>query len=67
MLPVLDALEARALRWGIVTNKATLYTLPVVEGLALGPQLRWQLLGRRKLSAAAAFAINAGYPVWSAL
>ena len=35
MLPVLDALETRALRWGIVTNKATLYALPVVEGLAL--------------------------------
>lgn len=35
MLPVLDALDARALRWGIVTNKATLYTQPVVEGLAL--------------------------------
>jgi N-acetyl-D-muramate 6-phosphate phosphatase len=34
-LPVLDALETRALRWGIVTNKATLYALPVVEGLAL--------------------------------
>ena len=35
MHPVLEALEARALRWGIVTNKATLYTMPVVEGLAL--------------------------------
>jgi N-acetyl-D-muramate 6-phosphate phosphatase len=35
MLPVLDALDARALRWGIVTNKATVYTLPVVEGLGL--------------------------------
>ena len=35
ILPLLDALEARALRWGIVTNKATLYTLPVVSGLAL--------------------------------
>lgn len=35
MLPLLDALDARALRWGIVTNKATLYTLPVVAGLAL--------------------------------
>ena len=35
MLPVLEALDARALRWGIVTNKATLYTLPVVSGLAL--------------------------------
>ncbi len=35
MLPVLAALEARALRWGIVTNKATLYTKPVVEGLGL--------------------------------
>ena len=35
MLPVLEALDARALRWGIVTNKATVYTLPVVEGLGL--------------------------------
>lgn len=35
MLPLLDALDARALRWGIVTNKATLYTLPVVAGLDL--------------------------------
>ena len=35
MLPVLDALDARALRWGIVTNKATRFTLPVVAGLGL--------------------------------
>jgi len=35
MLPVLAALESQARPWGIVTNKATLYTLPVVEGLAL--------------------------------
>ena len=35
MAPVLDALESRSLRWGIVTNKATRYTQAVVEGLAL--------------------------------
>jgi N-acetyl-D-muramate 6-phosphate phosphatase len=35
MLPLLDALDACALRWGIVTNKATLYTLPVIAGLDL--------------------------------
>ena len=35
MLPVLAALDARPLRWGIVTNKASRYTLPLAEGLGL--------------------------------
>ena len=35
MLPVLAALDAQGLRWGIVTNKATRYTVPVVRGLGL--------------------------------
>jgi len=36
MLPVLAALDAHPLRWGIVTNKAARYTTPVVDGLGLG-------------------------------
>ncbi len=35
MLPVLAALEAHPLRWGIVTNKASRFTTPVVRGLGL--------------------------------
>ena len=35
MLPVLAALDARPLRWGIVTNKASRYAEPVVRGLGL--------------------------------
>lgn len=35
MHEVLDALEARAIKWGIVTNKLTAYTLPLVEALGL--------------------------------
>ena len=35
MLPVLAALEAHPLRWGIVTNKASRFTKPVVRGLGL--------------------------------
>jgi len=33
--PVLDRLEALALPWGIVTNKALRYAEPLVQGLAL--------------------------------
>ena len=33
---LLDAIEARALKWGIVTNKATRYTTPLLERLGLG-------------------------------
>jgi 2-phosphoglycolate phosphatase len=35
MAPVLDALERGALAWGIVTNKAERFTLPVIDGLGL--------------------------------
>jgi phosphoglycolate phosphatase len=33
--PVLAALERSGVRWGIVTNKATRFTVPIVEGLGL--------------------------------
>jgi N-acetyl-D-muramate 6-phosphate phosphatase len=35
MLPVLERLDARGARWGIVTNKAERFTHPIVEGLGL--------------------------------
>jgi N-acetyl-D-muramate 6-phosphate phosphatase len=35
MHPVLDRLDARELRWGIVTNKAERFTHPIVAGLGL--------------------------------
>lgn len=35
MVPVLDALDAAGLRWGIVTNKAERFALPVVQSLGL--------------------------------
>jgi phosphoglycolate phosphatase len=35
MRPVLDRLEREGLHWGIVTNKAERFTLPVVRGLGL--------------------------------
>ena len=38
VLPVLVALQAHALRWGIVTNKVARFTLPVLEGLGLHRQ-----------------------------
>lgn len=34
-IDVLDQIERRGLRWGIVTNKAARFTLPLVERLAL--------------------------------
>jgi 2-phosphoglycolate phosphatase len=33
---LLDAIEARSLKWGIVTNKAIRYTAPLLEWLGLG-------------------------------
>jgi phosphoglycolate phosphatase len=33
--PMLDALDARGMRWGIVTNKTHRYTIPVLEWLGL--------------------------------
>jgi phosphoglycolate phosphatase len=35
MVPLLAALEARAMPWGIVTNKITRYTEPIVQALGL--------------------------------
>jgi 2-phosphoglycolate phosphatase len=35
VVPLLDALEADGLRWGIVTNKATRFTAPLVSALGL--------------------------------
>jgi N-acetyl-D-muramate 6-phosphate phosphatase len=35
MLPVLETLDAAAMRWGIVTNKVMRFTEPVVVGLGL--------------------------------
>ena len=37
---ILDALDARALPWGIVTNKATRYTTPLLESLRLAARAR---------------------------
>ncbi|RZU02655.1 HAD family hydrolase [Rivibacter subsaxonicus] len=34
--PLLEALGARGLRWGVVTNKAMRFAAPVVRGLGLG-------------------------------
>jgi phosphoglycolate phosphatase len=36
--PVLDRLDAAGRRWGIVTNKATRFTAPIVAGLGLAPR-----------------------------
>jgi N-acetyl-D-muramate 6-phosphate phosphatase len=33
---MLDGIETRALKWGIVTNKATRYTMPLLDLLGLG-------------------------------
>lgn len=38
VLDVIEAIEARALKWGIVTNKATRFTEPLVAALALSPR-----------------------------
>ena len=38
--PMLDALDARGLAWGIVTNKAARYTRPVVDALRLTHRAR---------------------------
>ena len=36
MAPVLDRLDAAGTRWGVVTNKAERFALPVIDGLNLG-------------------------------
>ena len=42
---VLDEIESRALKWGIVTNKATRYTMPLLELLGLGGRARVVVCG----------------------
>jgi N-acetyl-D-muramate 6-phosphate phosphatase len=39
MQPVLHALERAGLRWGVVTNKATRFTGPIVDALGLRPRM----------------------------
>jgi phosphoglycolate phosphatase len=39
MEPVLHTLERCGVRWGVVTNKATRFTEPIVDGLGLRPRL----------------------------
>ncbi len=39
MQPVLRALDAAGVRWGVVTNKAARFTEPIVDGLGLRPRL----------------------------
>jgi len=42
---LLDAIEARSLRWGIVTNKATRFTAPLLEALGLASRARAVVCG----------------------
>lgn len=42
---MLDAIEARGLAWGIVTNKAARFTMPVVAALALDGRARTIVCG----------------------
>jgi phosphoglycolate phosphatase len=42
---LLDAIERRSLRWGIVTNKATRFTAPLLEALGLAPRARSVVCG----------------------
>jgi len=39
MQPVLRSLEQAGVRWGVVTNKATRFTEPIVDGLGLRPRM----------------------------
>jgi phosphoglycolate phosphatase len=45
MHPVLDALDAAGLPWGIVTNKAMRFTAPLVEGLGLARRAQVVIAG----------------------
>jgi len=45
MLPVLAALDAKHVPWGIVTNKATRYGEPIVHALGLGQRARVLVCG----------------------
>jgi N-acetyl-D-muramate 6-phosphate phosphatase len=43
--PLLDALDAQGLRWGIVTNKAERFALPLAAALALHPRAATVIAG----------------------
>lgn len=45
VLPVLDALDALRVPWGIVTNKATRYSEPIVHALGLAQRARVLVCG----------------------
>ena len=45
MQPVLDALDQRGQPWGIVTNKAMRFTMPLVDGLGLSRRARVVIAG----------------------
>jgi phosphoglycolate phosphatase len=45
MQPVLEALDAADLPWGIVTNKAMRFTAPLVDGLGLAQRARVVIAG----------------------
>jgi len=45
MLPVLAALDAKHVPWGIVTNKVTRYSEPIVHALGLGQRARVLVCG----------------------
>jgi N-acetyl-D-muramate 6-phosphate phosphatase len=45
VLPVLEALERRSTKWGIVTNKATRFTDPLVRSLGLHPRAATVIAG----------------------
>ena len=42
---VLDEIETRGMRWGIVTNKATRFTLPLLDALGLGTRAHTVVCG----------------------
>ena len=42
---LIDELESREIVWGIVTNKAAVFTLPLLEKLGIAPQSRCVVCG----------------------
>ena len=45
MEPVLRALDAAGVRWGVVTNKAARFTEPIIDGLGLRPRIATLVCG----------------------
>ena len=61
---LLDALDARGLRWGIVTNKAARYTRPVLAALGIESRAQRNRLAatRRRIRTASGAAAACGNP-----